>query len=257
MKYLKEALKDSESLNVLDDTGEFARTDAGSILTVARGAAHKYGVFHQTSNLLAAFPGVKGPQVVLQKRAASKDIFPGVYTLSVGGHMGTDVDPRLSVAREASEELGLTIDPARLLNLGDSQKGLRNYLRIWQYLGTPLLQMGDEGKLIAAPPDVPREIIGFVRSVSNATIPPRDTMPKGLFLDVLNREYCFFFLCVLLEDEICGIKFSDGEAAGITFQPLDDFFATPDSDKTDLTHTLLANVSDLKQTVEIACGGDL
>lgn len=93
MEYLRKALKDSEVLNVVDEDGTFLTTVDGGIVTVARAAAHAYGIFHQTSNILAVIPSAYSgePQIVLQRRSKSKQIFPGALTISCGGHMGIDI----------------------------------------------------------------------------------------------------------------------------------------------------------------------
>jgi isopentenyldiphosphate isomerase len=46
-------------------------------------------------------------ELYLQKRSESKDIQPGKWDTSVGGHVNPDENPAAAVIREASEELGL------------------------------------------------------------------------------------------------------------------------------------------------------
>ena len=48
-----------------------------------------------------------GGKLYLQKRAETKDIQPGKWDTSVGGHVGLDETPPEALAREAFEELGL------------------------------------------------------------------------------------------------------------------------------------------------------
>jgi len=51
-------------------------------------------------------------KLYLQKRSLSKDIFPGRWDTSVGGHIGLGESPVQALFREAKEELGLTgFDP--------------------------------------------------------------------------------------------------------------------------------------------------
>jgi isopentenyl-diphosphate delta-isomerase len=57
-------------------------------------------------------------KLVLQKRAAGKDTFPGCWDVSVGGHV-TSGDSVLETAlKEVQEELGIYVDAADLEALG-------------------------------------------------------------------------------------------------------------------------------------------
>jgi len=47
-------------------------------------------------------------ELFLQKRALSKDLLPGMWDTSVGGHMNPGESPAEALRREASEELGIT-----------------------------------------------------------------------------------------------------------------------------------------------------
>ncbi len=47
-------------------------------------------------------------ELFLQKRSATKDIQPGKWDSSVGGHIDIGETPRQAVLREAREEIGLT-----------------------------------------------------------------------------------------------------------------------------------------------------
>ena len=47
-------------------------------------------------------------QILLQKRSQSKDVAPGRWDTSVGGHVGVGEDLLLSSKREMHEELGIT-----------------------------------------------------------------------------------------------------------------------------------------------------
>jgi len=52
----------------------------------------------------------KTGRMYLQKRAASKDRFPGRWDTSVGGHVAPGETPEEAIRREAREELGIDLD---------------------------------------------------------------------------------------------------------------------------------------------------
>lgn len=56
-----------------------------------------------------------GGRLYVQKRAATKDTFPGRWDTSVGGHMSPGETPEQALRREAREELGIEVrDPVPL-----------------------------------------------------------------------------------------------------------------------------------------------
>jgi len=46
-------------------------------------------------------------ELFLQKRSASKDLLPGMWDSSVGGHISPGEDPETALRREAEEEIGI------------------------------------------------------------------------------------------------------------------------------------------------------
>jgi isopentenyl-diphosphate delta-isomerase type 1 len=53
-------------------------------------------------------------ELFLQKRAATKDTFPGCYDSSASGHLDAGESYDASAARELREELGLSVEPVAL-----------------------------------------------------------------------------------------------------------------------------------------------
>jgi isopentenyldiphosphate isomerase len=47
-------------------------------------------------------------RLLLQKRSLAKDVAPGMWDTSVGGHVGTGEELSLAAARETEEELGIS-----------------------------------------------------------------------------------------------------------------------------------------------------
>jgi isopentenyldiphosphate isomerase len=53
-------------------------------------------------------------EVLLQLRSASKDVCPGLWDTSVGGHLLPDEDAAAGILRETGEELGIVGEPTCL-----------------------------------------------------------------------------------------------------------------------------------------------
>lgn len=96
-------------LDVVHPTGE-------PIATLSRSKVHSGGHWHQVFHCLVARSGLPA-RVMLQRRKRSARAFPGMLDLSVTGHLLTGERP-LDGVRELHEEMGLTIDSARLVSLG-------------------------------------------------------------------------------------------------------------------------------------------
>lgn len=79
----------------------------------ARSAVHRGGDLHRTLHLWL----VSGQNVLLQRRAAAKELEPGKLDVAVGGHFGAG-ETLAEVLREAEEELGLRVRPGALEYLG-------------------------------------------------------------------------------------------------------------------------------------------
>lgn len=254
MQYFKKAIKASEILNVVNETGNYVTTDEGAILTVARGAAHLYGIIHQTANILVAIRDSlsREPMVILQRRANDRPIFPNALTVSCGGHMGTAIDPVKAVLREATEELKLHLSADRLIPLGDSKVGYRNCLRIWNYQGLQLIQMGRDGQVATPTSNDNKTAVDYILSLSPDELPDENA-PSGLSLEVFNQEFCFYYLVTLNEAEISQIDFVDKEVAGISRIDLMKFVNTPRHELTDSSLILMENVPDLTGIIRSAC----
>src|SRR5712692_760392 len=51
-----------------------------------RGAVHRDGTWHRSFHCWVVRSGARGPELVLQRRAASKDTWPGAWDVSAAGH---------------------------------------------------------------------------------------------------------------------------------------------------------------------------
>ena len=86
--------------------------------TIDRGFAHMEGVRHRTAHIWIAREVNGRWQVLLQKRAQTKDSFPGRYDTSSAGHIQAGDEPLESAIRELLEELGIVASPEELKYAG-------------------------------------------------------------------------------------------------------------------------------------------
>ena len=94
-----------EIFDIVDDNGN----PTGQ--TIERSLAHANGVRHRTVHIWIAREVMGKWQVLLQKRALTKDSFPGRYDTSSAGHIQAGDEPLESAMRELKEELGIAAKP--------------------------------------------------------------------------------------------------------------------------------------------------
>ena len=83
-----------------------------------RGAVHRDGDWHAAVHIWVGGIDDAGQAFVLfQRRSTTKDTWPGALDVAVGGHFRAG-ESLAQVAREAEEEIGLTVAPERLVRLG-------------------------------------------------------------------------------------------------------------------------------------------
>ncbi len=75
--------------------------------TVSRSEAHEKGIPHRTAHIWIVRKKGDDIQVLLQKRSAEKESFPGMYDTSSAGHIQAGDEPLESARRELYEELGI------------------------------------------------------------------------------------------------------------------------------------------------------
>ncbi|MGN0975270.1 MAG: NUDIX domain-containing protein [Gemmiger sp.] len=97
-----------ELLDVVDERGE----PTGR--TVVRTEAHRLGIRHRTSHVWLLRRRGGTVELLLQKRSADKDSFPGCYDISSAGHIPAGQGFVESALRELKEELGLEASPGEL-----------------------------------------------------------------------------------------------------------------------------------------------
>ena len=86
--------------------------------TIERTQAHEKGVRHRTAHIWIVRETEKGHDVLLQKRSANKDSFPGCYDISSAGHAAAGDGYLETAVREIQEELGIPAAAEDLKQIG-------------------------------------------------------------------------------------------------------------------------------------------
>jgi isopentenyldiphosphate isomerase len=102
-----------ELIDVRDESG--GRT--GEV--VWKSEAHRRGLWHRCFHcwIFGLDAGTGEPYLLVQRRAATKDTWPGYLDVTAAGHLAAG-EESLAGLREVEEELGLRVDPGRLVPLG-------------------------------------------------------------------------------------------------------------------------------------------
>jgi isopentenyldiphosphate isomerase len=100
-----------ELLDILDESG----LPTGEV--VPKGEAHRLGLWHRCFHCWICGSDRRGSYLLLQRRAAAKDTWPGYLDVTAAGHLATE-EETVDGLREVEEELGLRIEPERLVPLG-------------------------------------------------------------------------------------------------------------------------------------------
>lgn len=110
----------TEQVKTTDPQGELlTQVDANNqvIGSIARKVAHETpGVYYRTVYVLVIN---EKDEVLIQKRSATKDLYPNCWDLSVGGHVNFGKTYPEIAAREVGEELGLNVTEEDLMLKGE------------------------------------------------------------------------------------------------------------------------------------------
>lgn len=101
-----------EYLDICDELGR----PTGAVAD--RETVHADGILHRTSHVWVVREQDGRRQVLLQKRSAHKDSFPGMYDASAAGHIPAGEEPLASILREMDEEIGIHAAPSQLSYAG-------------------------------------------------------------------------------------------------------------------------------------------
>ena len=83
--------------------------------TALKSEAHKNGWFHATAHIWLFTSDKK---ILLQKRALTKKVFPGIWDISVAGHIGAGEAILEGAKREVFEEIGLILEDKDFIKIG-------------------------------------------------------------------------------------------------------------------------------------------
>ncbi|WP_431006463.1 NUDIX hydrolase [Tenacibaculum sp. TC6] len=98
-----------ELIDIIDEKGNYTGK------TCLKSEAHKYGYFHPTVHVWLYTSDVK---ILLQKRSLTKKVFPGLWDISVAGHISAGENIIDAALREVKEEINFDIAPEHLFKIG-------------------------------------------------------------------------------------------------------------------------------------------
>jgi isopentenyldiphosphate isomerase len=101
-----------ELLDVLDERGR----PTGEVAW--KSEAHRRGLWHRCFHCWIAGEDAGGSYLLVQRRAAAKDTWPGRLDVTAAGHLRSGEGPLRGGLRELEEELSLRVEPGRLIPLG-------------------------------------------------------------------------------------------------------------------------------------------
>ena len=98
-----------ELIDIVDESG----CVTGEV--VLKSNAHRLGLWHLCIDIWLY---TSSNEILIQKRAGNKDVFPGFWDVSVAGHVGAGESPLNAAHRELKEELGINIKHKDLSYIG-------------------------------------------------------------------------------------------------------------------------------------------
>lgn len=100
-----------ELLDILDEAGLLTGEVA------PKSEAHRLGLWHRCFHCWISGSDPEGAYLLVQRRAAGKDTWPGYLDVTAAGHLAAG-EETLDGLREVEEELGLRVEAGRLVPLG-------------------------------------------------------------------------------------------------------------------------------------------
>ncbi len=101
-----------ELIDVFDESGR----PTGEVAW--KSEAHRRGLIHRCFHCWIAGEDDRGAYLLVQRRDAAKDTWPGYLDVTAAGHLRSGEETLAGGLREIEEELGLRVGPERLVPLG-------------------------------------------------------------------------------------------------------------------------------------------
>ncbi len=101
-----------------EDIFDIVDENDAPISSAPRSYVHAHGHRHRASHVLIMRNFAGNEQILLQKRSATKDLYPSHYTTSCSGHVDSGEDYDTAVVREMREETGLSVNINELQKIG-------------------------------------------------------------------------------------------------------------------------------------------
>ncbi|HJQ36529.1 MAG TPA: NUDIX domain-containing protein [Thermoanaerobaculia bacterium] len=80
---------------------------------------HRDGDWHRAAHLWIV---QRDGRLLLQRRSSLKENWPGLWDISVAGHVSAGEEPEAAAVREAGEELGLAVNRDDFLHIGTTRE---------------------------------------------------------------------------------------------------------------------------------------
>lgn len=91
---------------------------------ISKNSAHKLGIWHGSIHLIIV--NKEKTKALFQQRASSKDLYPNMWDIAVGGHVAAKETEAYACRRELEEELGLKYDDKEILFIKKYKEELSN-----------------------------------------------------------------------------------------------------------------------------------
>lgn len=155
--------------------------------TKARTAVHRDGDWHRSVQIWVVNDR---NEVLLQRRAADKDSYPGLLDISCAGHVVAGETPLEAALSELREELDFTVEPAELQFLGQYRHSSRpapNFINNCFYHIYLLRRNFDPGQIVFQRSEI-SEVIALPAAVLKARLQDPRTATDFVPHDFLYRQ---------------------------------------------------------------------